>query len=150
LISALRSCLFNRILARRIRLGHWELPLEGDVFMLRGSRSIFTDKLDDALIERYRSQDIASTGSLYGVGHNLLSGEPGSIEAGIFADCGDITSCLEAQGARLQMRALRAAVDNLSYDYDAADRSLLLKVDLPSGCYVTTLLEHFIRLEDDS
>ncbi|MDH3856975.1 MAG: tRNA pseudouridine(13) synthase TruD [Gammaproteobacteria bacterium] len=150
LISALRSYLFNRVLAQRIHLGHWDLPLNGDVFMLRGTHSIFTDTLDDTLFDRYRLLDIACTGSLYGTGQNLLSGEPRSIEARVYAECEEITSCLDQQGAKLQMRALRAVVDNFSYDYDAGNRSLLLQADLPSGCYMTTLLEHFIKARDVS
>ena len=150
LISALRSHLFNRILAQRIRQGHWELPLEGDVFMLRGTRSIFTETLDDKLVDRYRRLDIARTGSLYGAGRRLLSGEPESIEAQVFAECDEITGRLDEQGAKLQMRALRAVGDNLDFDYDASDRALRLNVDLPPGCYVTTLLEHFIKLQDVS
>jgi len=150
LLSSLRSYLFNRIMARRISMGCWELPLEGDVFMLRGSRSIFSDRLDDKLIERYRRLDIASTASLYGAGNNLLSGEPLAIEAQVFAQRDDITSCLDQQGAKLQMRAMRALVDNFSYVYNVEDQSLLLKLDLPAGCYVTTVLDHFIRLDDAS
>lgn len=150
LLSSLRSHLFNRILAQRISLGHWELPLEGDVFMLRGNRSIFSETLDDRLTERFRTLDISNTASLYGSGQVLLTGEPQAIEAQVFAECDAITRCLDQQGARLQMRALRAVVDNFSYDYDAEDQSLLLKLDLPAGCYVTTVLDHFIKLQDAS
>lgn len=150
LISALRSHLFNLVLAQRIHLGHWDLPLDGDVFMLRGTHSIFTDTLDDALVDRYRVLDIASTGSLYGAGQNLLAGEPRAIEARVYAACEEITSCLDQQGAKLQMRALRAVANKFSYDYDAGNKLLRLKADLPSGCYMTTLLEHFIRARDVS
>ena len=150
LISALRSYLFNRVLAQRIHLGHWDMPLDGDVFMLRGTHSIFTDTLDDALLDRYRMLDIASTGSLYGAGPNRLGGEPRAIEAGVYAECEEITSCLDQQGAKLQMRALRAVVDNFSYDYDAGNQSLRLRADLPTGCYMTTLLEHFVKARDVS
>ena len=150
LISALRSYLFNRVLAQRIHLGHWDMPLDGDVFMLRGTHSIFTDTLDDALVDRYRMLDIASTGSLYGAGQNLLGREPRAIEAQVYTACEEITGCLDQQGAKLQMRALRAVVDQFSYEYDAANQSLRLKADLPSGCYMTTLLEHFIKARDVS
>jgi tRNA pseudouridine13 synthase len=149
-LSSLRSYLFNQILARRISLGHWQQPLAGDVFMLRGSHSIFADKLDDQLIARYRQLDIASTASLYGTGLNLLSGEPRSIEAQILGGHEDITRCLDQQGVKLQMRPLRAVVDKLGYDYDAEDQSLCLQLSLPAGCYVTTMLDHFITLQDAS
>ena len=150
LLSSLRSYLFNQILARRISLGHWEHPLAGDVFMLRGSRSIFSDEVDETLVARYQDLDIASTASLYGTGRCLLTGEPESIEAQIFAEHKDITHCLDQQGAKLQMRPLRAVVENFSFDYIAEDQSLLLRLTLPAGCYVTTMLDHFITLQDAS
>ncbi len=150
LISSLRSFLFNQILARRIELGHWDCPLPGDVFMLRGSRSIFSDQLDEVLLDRYRQQDITSCASLYGTGSSLMSGHALEIESGMFNAHADITACLEQQGAKLQMRALRVAVEEFSYDYDATDQMLMLKLTLPPGCYVTTLLEHFVNLRDVS
>ncbi len=147
LLSSLRSYLFNQILARRITLGHWEHPLPGDVFMLRGSRSIFFDEVDDKLVARYQELDIASTASLYGTGRCQLTGEPQSIEAQIFAGHEDITHCLDQQGVKLQMRPLRAVVDKFSFTYDAEDQSLVLNLTLPAGCYVTTMLDHFITLQ---
>ena len=150
LLSSLRSFLFNQVLARRIERGHWEYPLEGDVFMLRGSHSIFSAQLDDDIVARYQQLDIASSASLYGAGRSMLSGEPRDIEAQVFAAGNDITACLDQQGAKLQMRALRATVEDFNYDYDAADRSLRLKLTLPTGCYVTTMLEHFIVSRDQS
>ena len=118
--------------------------------MLRGSRSIFSDVIDETLIARFQDMDIASTASLYGTGRCLLTGEPQSIEAQIFAEHKDVTRCLDQQGAKLQMRPLRVIADNLAFDYDAEDQSLLLKLDLPTGCYVTTVLDHFIKLQDAS
>ncbi|NNE64579.1 MAG: tRNA pseudouridine(13) synthase TruD, partial [Gammaproteobacteria bacterium] len=67
-LSALRSELFNQILSKRLELGFWREPLEGDVFMLSGSQSIFQESLNDEIIERYRNFDISSTASLYGDG----------------------------------------------------------------------------------
>jgi len=150
LLSSLRSYLFNQILARRISLGNWEKPLAGDVFMLRGSRSIFKDEINDDLLARYQQLDIASSASLYGSGRNQITDAALVIEEQVFAQHKDITECLERQGTKLQMRALRAVVDEFSYDYDAAKRNLWLKLTLPAGSYVTTMLEHFIDLKDAS
>ncbi len=41
LLSAARSALFNRVLATRVADGSWERELEGEVWMLDGSRSVF-------------------------------------------------------------------------------------------------------------
>ena len=150
LLSSLRSFLFNEILRRRISRGYWQLPLAGDVFMLRGSHSIFAAELDEGLINRYRQLDISSTASLYGTGPDRLSAEPHLIESRVFAEHVDITHCLDQQGAKRQMRPLRAIVEDLNYDYDARAKSLLLEMRLPTGCYVTTLLNHFVKLQDAS
>jgi Uncharacterized conserved protein len=41
LLSAARSELFNRVLSRRVEQGSWERGLDGEVWMLAGSRSVF-------------------------------------------------------------------------------------------------------------
>ncbi len=145
LISALRGFLFNRILCRRIESGYWERPLDGDVFMLRGSRSIFTASIDAAIRERFSRLEIASTASLYGDGKCLLSGRARDLEAAIFAEHREITTCLERQGARLQMRALRVAPERFDYAFDAEQKTLDLSFALPPGSYATSLIDHFMR-----
>lgn len=150
LLSALRSCMFNQILARRIADGIWREPLDGDVFMLRGSHSIFTEAVDAALLQRYRELDISSCASLYGAGDSRLGGRAREIEETIFAGHGEMTQCLDRFEARLQMRALRVAPEDLEFDYDAVKKTLRLEVCLPAGSYLTTLLEHFVRVDDAS
>src|SRR5690606_4773492 len=41
LLSAARSALFNQVLAARVADGSWEHGLEGEVWALEGSRSVF-------------------------------------------------------------------------------------------------------------
>ncbi len=148
LLSALRSHLFNQVLSRRISQGHWSDPLEGDVFMLRGSHSIFSEALDATLLQRHASLDIASTASLYGSGQNQLSGPALQIEQQVHSEHGEITSCLDNQDVKLQMRPLRVVVEDLQYELDAAGKSLQLELRLPAGSYLTSLLDHFISVTE--
>ena len=148
LLSSLRSYLFNQILSRRISMGYWAQPLEGDVFMLRGSHSIFSAALDATLSERFAAMDISSTASLYGKGDSRLSGEVLQIEQQVLAENREITDCLDRQAVSRQMRALRVAVENFSYEYDAVEKVLRLELRLPSGSYLTSLLDHFIRVSE--
>jgi tRNA pseudouridine13 synthase len=148
LLSALRSHLFNLILAERIQLGHWELPLNGDVFMLRGSHSIFSDELNEELLQRFQQLDISNCASMFGAGRSMMSGMPLEIEQRIFADNPQITDALQKQDSRLQMRPLRVAADSLGYDYDAAEAVLEIELELPAGSYMTTVLEHFLVLKE--
>src|SRR3546814_11566742 len=53
LLSAARSELFNRVLAARVRDRSWNRGLEGEVWMLDGSRSVFgPEPWSEALAER--------------------------------------------------------------------------------------------------
>ena len=150
LLSALRSHLFNRILSRRVESGRWLQPIEGDVFMLRGSRSIFTETPDSELLRRFESLDISPTASLYGSGRCLLSGRALGIENEIFAAEPEMTRCLDRHRAKRQMRPLRVAPSEMRYDYDAATQTLKLSASLPAGSYLSSLLDHFLeRIETD-
>ncbi|MEE7548471.1 tRNA pseudouridine(13) synthase TruD, partial [Xanthomonas sp. Kuri4-1] len=69
LLSAARSALFNQVLARRVAQGDWDLPLEGEVWMLDGSRSVFgPEPWGEALAERLARFDIHPSGPLWGAG----------------------------------------------------------------------------------
>ena len=145
LISSLRSFLFNQILSRRLQLGHWELPLDGDVFMLRGTRSIFSETVDQALLERYQTMDISTSASLYGSGRSLMSGQAAEIEKTVFTEHPAVTQCLEGQSAKLEMRAIRVEPREFEYQYDCGQEILKMRLSLPAGSYLTSLLDHFIE-----
>jgi tRNA pseudouridine13 synthase len=147
-ISALRSSLFNSILSHRIEQGHWESPIEGDVFMLNGSHSIFYEPINDRLLERFTQRDLSSTISLYGSGNRLLQNEALELEDLVFARNESVLHCLIEQKAKLQMRATRVSVDGLQVQHDSLDESLRIEVTLPRGSYFTTLLEHFVDVEN--
>jgi len=148
LLSSLRSYLFNQILSRRIALDHWAQPLDGDVFMLRGSHSIFSQAMDASLSDRFDSMDISSTASLYGKGQNQLSGKALELEKQVFAEHGEITDCLDRQDVACQMRALRAAVEAFDYEFDQGEQTLRLELRLPAGSYLTSLLDHFVNVSE--
>ncbi|MCZ6579769.1 MAG: tRNA pseudouridine(13) synthase TruD [Gammaproteobacteria bacterium] len=144
-LSALRSFLFNRVLSERIEQGIWDAPITGDVFMLRGSRSIFYESINEELIERFKRQDIASTISLYGVGNRLLQARAQEIEDAVLAEFETIRHCLLQQKASLQMRSTRVAVTDLKVEFDEDEATLRIEARLPRGSYFTTLLDHFIN-----
>jgi len=144
LISALRSELFNRLLARRVLDDSWRTPVDGDVFMLRGSHSIFSAPLDDEIRRRFDELDISATGSLYGAGDSRLDGEALQIEQRVFDANREICACLERQGARPQLRPLRVPVEDFEYRLDRRDKVLEMAVKLPAGSYLTSLLAHFV------
>ena len=143
-ISALRSAFFNRVLSKRIATGVWMEPLPGDCFMLRGSRSYFKSNIDDEITERFRGLDISSCGSLYGTGNNPLNDQALSVEQSVEADCLHIIEVLGRQKVERQMRAHRVVAEDLEYEYNVQQRSLVLSCRLPAGSYLTSLLDHLV------
>jgi len=143
-LSALRSHLFNRVLSRRIEQGYWDKPISGDVFMLSGSRSIFYESLNDALLARFTQLDLSSTISLYGIGNRLLQGDAMETENQVLADYGAIRQCLIQQKAKLTMRAARAVAQGLNLEHDPLKSTLYIRLTLARGSYFTSFLDHFI------
>jgi tRNA(Glu) U13 pseudouridine synthase TruD len=115
--------------------------------MLSGSRSIFSQSVNDELLERYTQMDISSTISLYGIGSRLLQQDALKLEDQVMDEYGEIRRCLIQQKAKLQMRATRVAVQGLELNHDAVKRTLQIKISLERGSYFTSFLNHFIDTE---
>ena len=143
-ISALRSELFNRILSRRIGQGIWLQPLDGDVYMLDRSQSLFNSVIDAEINRRYRELDIHSAVSLYGLRAPKMSGRALAIEQEVMHESADIIQLLDELQVKLGYRANRATAVDLQLQHQPRDNSLTLEVELVSGSYLTSLLDHFI------
>ncbi len=146
-LSSLRSELFNQILSTRIQANIWQEPIEGDVFMLAGSQSIFYEKLDDEILSRYRQFDISSAVSLYGAGADKLRDSAFKIEQQVYSDNQEICQCLLDLNTKRKMRSIRVVVEDFYFDYQAEKQQLRFKARLPRGSYFTSLLNHFINTD---
>jgi tRNA pseudouridine13 synthase len=148
LISAVRSQLFNEVLARRIGQGSWSTPLVGDYFMLDGSRSGFPDDSDDPnLAERCRQQDIHPTGPLWGRGMPQAGGETVRLEHEVLAPFGEWRERLEHVGLSQERRPLRVRLDDLQWRFED-DTTLQLDFFLPAGTFATVLLRELMALQE--
>jgi tRNA pseudouridine13 synthase len=142
LISAARSELFNRVLAARVHEGRWDTPLEGEIWMLDGSRSVFgPEPFDDALARRLAAFDIHPTGPLWGRGELRTTGEAARLETDALS--GDeslaLRTGLEAEGLKQERRALRLKPVDLAWTW-REDDVLELAFALPPGTYATVVL----------
>lgn len=142
LVSAARSELFNRVLAARIRGGCWDAALDGEVWMLDGTRSVFGPQpLDDALAARLDAFDIHPTGPLWGEGPLRTQSAAAELELEALAadDACALRAGLERAGLRQERRALRLRPQVLQWRWlDGA--SLELSFALPPGTYATAVL----------
>jgi tRNA pseudouridine13 synthase len=139
LLSAARSHLFNALLATRVEIDAWERGLDGEVWMLDGSHSVFgPEPLSEPLQQRCSALDIHPTGPLWGRGELRSEGEAAALERAPAAQHPDLAAGLEQAGLRQERRALRLPVRELSWNFIDAD--LELAFFLPAGSYATTVL----------
>lgn len=142
LLSAGRSELFNRVLAARVAAGTWDAALEGEVWMLDGSRSVFgPEPWSDALAQRLADFDIHPTGPMWGEGVPRTTAEALALETDVLSAPRSLAlrAGLERAGLRQERRALRLRPAELSWEWPAADQ-LALRFTLPPGAYATTVL----------
>lgn len=146
LLSAARSQIFNALLARRVEQDRWDRALDGEVWMLAGSHSIFGPEPPDALLEaRLRTRDIDLTGPLWGRGMLRSSAAVAALEQGIAAEHAGLAQGLEAAGLNQERRSLRLCAEDLAWRWDAD--ALCIEFALPAGCYATTLLRELADLD---
>ena len=142
LLSAARSQLFNRVLAARVLADAWDRPLDGEVWMLDGSRSVFgPEAWNDELARRLAAFDIHPTGPLWGAGELRSDGAVRPLETQALSDDESLAlrAGLERAGLRQERRSLRLRPSELAWEWPAAEQ-LQLRFVLPAGCYATTVL----------
>jgi tRNA pseudouridine13 synthase len=142
LISAARSELFNRVLAARVRDGRWDTPLDGEVWMLDGSRSVFgPEPFSDELAQRLAAFDVHPTGPLWGRGDLRTTGDTARLELSAMEDDEALAlrGGLEAEGLKQERRALRLRPSGLTWTW-RDDDVLELAFGLPPGAYATVVL----------
>ncbi|PKM07578.1 MAG: tRNA pseudouridine(13) synthase TruD [Gammaproteobacteria bacterium HGW-Gammaproteobacteria-4] len=140
LLSAARSALFNAVLHARVQSGTWDTGVDGDVWMLAGSRSVFgPEPFSAELRERVASHDIHPAGPLWGRG-GLRQSEPASARMlAALAGSEAIRDGLERAGLNMEYRALRLVPSNMDWQWLDAT-TLRLGFELPPGAYATSVL----------
>lgn len=152
LLSAARSELFNRVLSARVIDGSWERGLEGEVWMLDGSRSVFgPEPWSDALGERLAAFDIHPSAPLWGRGELRTTAAARALEEAALADdvARELRTGLESAGLKQERRATRLRPQAMAWDWPGAG-VLRIGFELPAGCYATTVLSEIGDFQDAS
>ena len=152
LLSAARSALFNQVLQARMDAGCWDTPLEGEVWMLAGSRSVFGPEPLCAEIERRLAIfDIHPSGPLWGRGELRSTGDAAAFELAAIADPVSLRlrDGLEQAGLKQERRALRLRPADLSWRW-LEPSCLQLEFGLPPGTYATVVLAELGTVTDGS
>ncbi len=158
-VHAYQSYLFNLILTERIKRGIISELLVGDVVVglengMPVSREMFTVKERNLSRIRKRVEDgkAAITGAVFGHGTQLAEGVQGEIERSIIEKEGlkaedfvfDRPDNLSSAGVR---RPLLSKVMEMNIE-PMGELSLKVSFMLPKGCYATSLLREFMKVEE--
>jgi tRNA pseudouridine13 synthase len=128
------------VLAARVADACWATPVEGEVFMLDGSRSIFGPQpLDDELRQRCLAGDVHPTGPLWGSGELRSLARSRAYDETAAQIGAELLAGLERAGLRQERRACRLRIGELRWHWPAA-ATLQLAFSLPPGAYATALL----------
>ena len=152
LLSAARSQLFNQVLSSRVADGSWNQGLDGEVWMLDGSRSVFgPEAWTDALAARLADFDIHPTAPLWGRGNSRSQEAALAFENAVLVDpqSSSLRAGLEAAGLKQERRATRLRPQGLQWSWPAAD-CLALQFALPPGTYATIVLAELGQVSDRS
>jgi tRNA pseudouridine13 synthase len=139
--SALRSYLFNAVLARRIVEHSWNTPLAGEVFMLNRSNSVFRQSIDAALLERYASGDIHLSGPLPGCEKDnaVPTDSVLDLEQAVLNGNEKLVNYLQASKIDGARRSLRLLPENLLAE-NIGGSVWRFSFVLGRGCFATSLM----------
>ena len=121
-LSAVRSFVFNEVLALRIQQGLWGKTLPGDV-------------MDEAGLP---------TGPLWGRGRVTTTDQAQALENGVAERHATLCDGMEHAGLDQERRGLVASPADLSWEWPQADQ-LVLTFSLPAGNYATSVLNEILR-----
>lgn len=121
-LSAVRSFVFNEVLALRIQQGLWGKTLPGDVMDAAGR----------------------PTGPLWGRGRVTTTDEAQALETGVAERHASLCDGMEHAGLDQERRALVASPVDMSWEWPQADQ-LVLTFSLLAGNYATSVLNEILR-----
>ena len=121
-LSAVRSFVFNEVLAQRIAQGLWGRTLPGDVMDEAGR----------------------PTGPLWGRGRVITTDEAQVLENGVAERHATLCSGMEFAGLDQERRALVALPADMTWEWPQADQ-LVLSFSLPAGNYATSVLDEILH-----
>ncbi|MFK7794199.1 MAG: tRNA pseudouridine(13) synthase TruD [Gammaproteobacteria bacterium] len=124
-LSAVRSFIFNEILADRINNGLWGKTLEGDLFDDQGM----------------------PTGALWGRGRINTTAGTAELENAIAKQHASLCEGMEHAGLKQERRALAAIPENMSWQWLNESR-LRLSFSLSPGYYATSIMREILDAQE--
>lgn len=142
-ISVAKSAIFNALLSRRVLMKCWDTPINGDVFNLDGTGSVFCADIDDTIMARLHAGDIHPAGMLYGTGKRLSDMQALSLENETLTQFDTFVRGLDKIDTKCSYRALRLLVRDFEWTWQNDD--LTLQFVLPTGSFATSVLSAMMK-----
>lgn len=146
-LSAMRSYLFNAVLAERVTDGSWNQILEGEAVQLAGSRSFFVADNPAELDVRLAEGDVHPSGPLWGRGELPSVAVAAELEKNVAARYPELLAMLEAETLKQERRALRMLANDLDIS-QVSDSELVCNFSLPAGGYATSVLRELVNVSE--
>lgn len=143
-LSAVRSYLFNEVVSKRIAKGKFSAAIDGDVFILSGSQSYFSQALDDEIKARLRQRDILISAPLVGAGDAISSESALELETSVLSEHPNWCQLLVDNGLEQERRAITVYPENFQWQNCGDD--LIVQFELPAGCFATSVLRECVNL----
>jgi tRNA pseudouridine13 synthase len=142
-LSAVRSYLFNQILAHRVLADTWNQAVAGDYCVFDLGHSYFrAEQVNMDIVHRIAAKEIHPTGILWGKGNAELL----PVEQAVIAANAELAVGLVSSGLEQSRRALRINVADLHWQFIDVS-TLMLSFTLPAGSYATAVLREIIRIK---
>lgn len=149
-LSAVRSELFNQVLAERVRQSRWNRLLAGDILQPEGRRGLFPADDDAEAEARVNAGEVHPTAPMPGAAGMASSGACAALEDTVLAPHTALIDALaqhKVDGAR---RATRLPVQDFSWQLpeEAGPGILRLGMTLPAGAFATTVLAELLTFRN--
>lgn len=145
-LSASRSYLFNEVVSRRIESGVFTQPQAGDVFMLSGSNSYFSEAISEQIETRLLQRDIQISAPLFGQGDLVSSAHTGELENEVASRFNHWLKMLADNGLKQERRSIGLIPAKMTWQENEAD--VHLSFDLPTGCFATSVLRECVKIRE--
>lgn len=145
LISAARSCIFNACVAQRVADGTWDVPLDGDVFGFADNHSlVLPGNLRGDEAQRVAAGSLEITAPLWGSGELHSRSVVREMEMTAANRYQEIAAGLGELNLRQERRVTRLRPSDSQLEWGSG-KNLILRFELPTGTYATTLLREMVE-----
>ena len=145
-LSAARSYLFNQVVSHRLEQAIFSAPQAGEVYVLAGSNSFFTEVLNDDIYRRLQENDILLSGPLFGEGELSSKETIFILELGIAKEYDKWINLLVSNGLKQERRPLALKPSNMSWTVEGQD--VCIEFELPTGCFATSVLRECVNIKE--